>query len=112
MLTGHKYEECIEACIRCMNACNVCYVSCLKEFELAELLDCIALDRECADICAYAAQAMSRNSPFVKELCELCIKVCQACAEECEKHDHDHCKQCAQACRQCANACREMLSHI
>lgn len=44
MLTEPKYEQCIEACIRCMNACNVCYVSCLKEYELAKLLDCIAIE--------------------------------------------------------------------
>ncbi|MFG1731490.1 four-helix bundle copper-binding protein [Paenibacillus sp. 843] len=112
MLNELKYNECIEACLQCMNACNVCYVSCLKEYELAKLRDCISLDRECADICAFAAQAMSRKSPYVKEICELCMKACLACAEECGKHDHEHCKQCAEACRKCAEACREMLNHM
>ncbi|GAB6931406.1 four-helix bundle copper-binding protein [Paenibacillus sp. JCM 10914] len=109
MLNELKYKQTIEAALECMNACNVCYVSCLKEYELAMLRDCITLDRECADICSLAAQAMSRKSPYTKEIVELCIKVCLDCAEECGKHEHDHCKQCAEACRKCAEACRELL---
>lgn len=104
------YKDCIEACLQCMNACNVCYVSSLKEYDLAMLRECIRLDRECADICDFAAQSMIRQSPFVHEICELCVKACEACAEECGKHEHQHCKECAEACRRCADACRQMLA--
>ncbi|MEF2965111.1 four-helix bundle copper-binding protein [Paenibacillus sp. M1] len=103
-----KYRETIEACLECMNACNYCYVSSLKEYELAMLRECIRFDRECADICAFTAEALSRNTPFAAEICELCAKACDACAEECEKHEHDHCKDCAAACRRCAEICRKM----
>lgn len=74
------------------------------------MVPCIRLDRECADACSYAMQAMTRNSPFVKEICELCAKICDRCAEECGKHDHDHCQRCAEACRKCAEACRAMVA--
>lgn len=103
-----KYRECIEACISCMNACNYCYVSSLKEYELAMLRDCIRLDRECAEICAFTAEALSRSTLFAKEICELCAKACEACAEECSKHGHQHCKDCADACFRCAEICRKM----
>ncbi|KAF9122595.1 hypothetical protein BGX30_001898, partial [Mortierella sp. GBA39] len=81
----------------------------LKEYEIAMLRECIRLDRECADICDLAAQSMLRHSPFVTQICELCITACEACAEECSKHEHDHCQACAEACRRCAEACRQML---
>lgn len=46
---------------------------------------CIRLDRECADICAFAAKAMQSNSPFAKQICDLCVDICQACVDECAK---------------------------
>lgn len=104
-----KYRECIDVCLQCMNACNYCYVSSLKEYELAMLRDCIRLDRECAEICAFTAESLSRNTPFAIEIFELCAKACEACADECEKHSHDHCKACAEACRRCADMCRSMM---
>mgnify|MGYP001301198385 CR=1 FL=1 len=101
-----QYKDCIEACLQCMNACNVCYVSSLKEYELAMLRECIRLDRECADICSYLEAAITRNSPFVSQLAKVCAEICEACAKECRKHDHDHCQKCAEACQKCAEACR------
>ncbi|WP_308721995.1 four-helix bundle copper-binding protein [Paenibacillus polysaccharolyticus] len=107
-MTQQQYQQCIDACLECMNACNVCYISSLKEYDLAKLRDCIRMNRECADICAFAAQAMTRGSDFIGEICELCVKACEACAAECGKHAHDHCQACAEACRRCAEACRLM----
>ncbi|QQV64854.1 hypothetical protein ABCA12_0142 [Acinetobacter junii] len=63
---------------------------------------------ECADICQLCVRMQQHNSPFLKEICELCAKICEYCAEECEKHSHDHCKKCAEACRQCAEECRKI----
>lgn len=74
------------------------------------MAECIRLDRECADICAYAAESMARNSPFVQQICQLCAKICEACGNECKKHDHVHCQQCAEACLICAETCRKMAS--
>ncbi|MNH85917.1 hypothetical protein D3C87_208270 [compost metagenome] len=94
-----QYREYIEASLECMNACNYCYVSSLKEYELASLRDCIRIVRECADICMFTADALSRGTIFAKEILELCAKACEACAEECSKHEHDHCQKCAEACK-------------
>lgn len=103
-----KYEECLKACLECLEACNVCFDACLKENHMKMMADCNRLNRECADICAFAAQAMTRNSPFTKQILELCATVCERCAKECSQHDHDHCQRCAESCRKCAEACRQM----
>ena len=95
-----KYEDCLKACIECLEACNNCFDACLKEEHIKMMAGCIRLDRECADVCSYAAQAITRNSPFVQEICKLCAQICDACGEECGKHDHEHCQKCAEACRQ------------
>jgi hypothetical protein len=100
------YQECIDACIKSMNACNYSYVSSLKEYDLASLRGSIRLSRECADICSFAVQAMTRHSPFVAEILRLCAEICEACAEESSKHVHIHCQGCIEACRNCAEACR------
>lgn len=72
--------------------------------------ECIRLDRECADICAFTAQAMSMNSSYAKELCRICAEVCEACGNECKKHEHEHYQRCAEACFSCAKACRAMAA--
>jgi hypothetical protein len=93
-----------------MEACNVCYDACFGEEDLKMMADCIRMDRECADICAFAAKSMQSNSPFVKQICGLCANICEACGNECKKHDHDHCQKCAEACFKCAEECRKMAS--
>lgn len=105
-----NYNECIKACLECIEACNNCFDSCLNEKEVASMVHCIRLDRECADICALAVKAMQTNSPFALQICQLCADICQACGEECGKHSHEHCQKCAAACFKCAEACRKMVA--
>lgn len=105
-MTKIQYQDCIEACLKSMNACNYSYVSNLKEYDLASLRESIRLARECADICSYAIEAMTRQSPFVVGILRLCAEICEACAEESSKHVHTHCQECKDACLQCAEACR------
>ena len=105
-----QYKDCIEACLRCMEACNICFHACLKEENRADMMRCIELDRECADICATAVQAMQRSSVFAKQYCELCAQICEACGKECEKHSHQHCQDCAKSCFYCAEQCRKMAA--
>lgn len=106
-MMNEKNREYIEACLKCMNACNYCYVSSLKEYDLGMLKECIRLNRECADICTFTAEALSRDTAFGDEIRELCAKICDACAEECGKHEHEHCKKCAEVCRRCAVILRD-----
>lgn len=83
---------------------------CLCEQDVKASTNCIKLDRDCASICLFAAEAMASDSEFVKKICALCAEICDACATECEKHQMEHCKACAEACRQCAKECRGMAA--
>ena len=105
-----KFNSCIEACNACATACNHCAASCLQEPDVKMMARCIALDIDCAEMCAMAAAAMGRGSECAKTICDACAQVCQACGEECGRHKMDHCQQCAQACRRCAEECRKMAA--
>ncbi|HSF47902.1 MAG TPA: four-helix bundle copper-binding protein [Burkholderiales bacterium] len=72
--------------------------------------ECIRLDRDCADICALAAQFMARDSSFARVVCALCADICEACGNECAKHQVAHCQEYADACRRCAEECRTMAA--
>lgn len=105
-----KFDACIEACNACAAACNHCAASCLREEDVKAMTRCIALDIDCAQICALAAATMARAGESAKTVCTACAEVCQACADECAKHEMAHCQECARACNHCANECRKMAA--
>jgi hypothetical protein len=70
------------------------------------MVDCISLDRDCADICRQAAILLQRDSKIGHQYLLLCEEICRICAEECSKHAQmNHCKLCAVICLKCADAC-------
>ncbi|CAN5449714.1 four-helix bundle copper-binding protein [soil metagenome] len=105
-----EYKECIDACNRCAIACSHCATSCLQEENVKDMIRCIHLDQDCADICQLAAILMARKSDFAERICRVCAEICEACGEECRQHDMDHCQKCADACFECAEKCREMAA--
>ena len=105
-----KYNACIEACSGCAVACNHCAAACLREPDVKMMSKCIALDMDCAQLCALATAMMARDSGHVRAICAVCADVCQACGDECAKHDMEHCQQCAKACHACADACRRVAA--
>ncbi|WP_085505930.1 four-helix bundle copper-binding protein [Thalassobacillus devorans] len=109
-MSHEKYSTVIETLHECMESCNHCYISCLGEEHVKEMAECIRLDRECADICSLFEQSLTRDTPYVQELAQLCAKACRDCGEECAKHDHDHCQKCAEACRKCADECEKLIA--
>jgi hypothetical protein len=110
--SSKEYHACLEACVECLVACEMCADACLDEENVAMLVQCIRLDRDCAEACAAAARIMARGGPLAKEACRMCAEACAACAEECERHaaHHDHCRICAEACRKCERECRRMAA--
>src|SRR4029079_9923477 len=95
IMTHDIYQDCIDACVVCAQVCEHCADACLGERDVANMVDCIRLDRACAAICRAASVFMRSNSEFAQEICGLCADVCDACATECRKHQMDHCQQCA-----------------
>lgn len=109
-MVQQKFNACIEACNSCAVACNHCAASCLHEQDVKTMARCIALDMDCAQICALAASAMARGSEHATALCVLCADICKSCGDECGKHKMQHCQECAKACLRCADECRKMAA--
>ncbi|SER94223.1 protein of unknown function [Gracilibacillus ureilyticus] len=107
-MAHEQHQELIQTLHDCMAECNHCFDACLQEDDVKMMAKCIRLDRECADICNYLEQAISRNSPYVSDLAAVCAKICEDCGNECKKHDTDHCQKCAEACFKCAEACKKL----
>ncbi len=113
-----KVRACIEACGACAQACVLCADSCLGERAVAELVACVRLDLDCADVCESTQRVLSRRTgeddALVRVLVKACAEACRLCGEECDRHaaQHEHCWVCAEACRRCECACRELLAAL
>lgn len=105
-----RNENLIHALGNCINHCNYCADACLDEDDVKMMVDCIRLDRVCAEVCSTLNQLLVTNYSNVDDLVRYCIKACDECAEECGKHDAQHCKDCAEACRKCSEECKKFLA--
>jgi hypothetical protein len=106
----------IDALNDCAAACIADVDADLSEQNLTEMVKCIRLCLNCADVCAAAAAVTSRPAEYdadvTKPLLQSCVAICKSCGDECERHAgmHAHCRVCADACRRCEQACRELLA--
>jgi hypothetical protein len=108
-------RECVDAAFECVEACTVCADACLAEETREQLLRCIRLDQDCAEICSTTARVLTRQSEtdwtLMRAQLQACVLACRQCAAECDKHsEHQHCKVCAEACRKCEKACEAVLA--
>jgi hypothetical protein len=105
----------IDALSDCAQACTADVDADLREQNLAEMIKCIRLCLDCADICTATAAVTSRQTAYdanvTRPLLEACVVSCKTCGDECERHarHHEHCRVCEQACRRCEQACRQLL---
>ena len=105
----HAIQDCAQSCISCADAC-------MSESDMQDLLRCVRLNLDCADICNATSNILSRPSMSAPEIwasqLQSCVIACRVCAEECERHasKHEHCRLCAEACRECEQACNDVLS--
>lgn len=104
----NNYQKCIDACLRCFQACHECAVLCLQEPDVAQRTNHISMMLECAGFCQEAACLMTMNAKHAKEMCQLCATVCGECAAGCAQFKDEHCQQCADECRKCAAECKAM----
>ncbi len=106
----------IEALDDCAQACTADADADLGERHLAEMVTCIRLCLDCADVCAATVRVVSRwpvsDARAARALLEACAAICQSCGDECERHAqaHEHCRVCADACRRGEEACRGLLA--
>ena len=108
------HKQLIETLLACALECENCATACLGEEDVKTMARCIALDRDCADICTLAARLLKRDSEVAHEFLAICEKICKMCGDECAKHasHKEHCRRCADACKKCAEACRNHRSVV
>jgi Domain of Unknown Function (DUF326) len=108
----------IDALNDCAQACTADADDDLSEQNLTEMVKCIRLCLDCADVCTATVGVTSRQTYYdpnvTKPLLEACVATCKACGEECERHapHYEHCRVCAEACRRCERACRKLLDAL
>ena len=106
----------IEAMNDCAQACTADADADLGDSELANMIACVRLCLDCADVCTATARVVSRQTAYepgvLRPLLEACAAICARCGDECEKHAdmHPHCRICQDACRRCEQACRHLLA--
>jgi Domain of Unknown Function (DUF326). len=116
--TNDALIHCIEECYDCAQTCITCADACLGEDKVAELVQCIRLNMDCADVCnatgAVATRRSGSNEAVIRAMLESCATACRLCAEECERHAqmHQHCRICAEECRSCEDSCRKAMQSM
>ncbi|HEX5295959.1 MAG TPA: four-helix bundle copper-binding protein [Streptosporangiaceae bacterium] len=104
----------IDAISDCAQACIADNDADLSEQNVTEMVRCIRLCLNCADVCTATGAVVSRPAGYdaevVRLLLQACVAICKSCGDECERHArmHEHCRVCAEACRRCEQACREL----
>jgi hypothetical protein len=82
---------------------------------VAELVRCIRLNNDCADVCTATGRIIARltepDASLINAQLQACIEACRVCTEECERHAdmHEHCAVCAESCRACQRACERLV---
>jgi hypothetical protein len=106
----------IDALSDCAQACTADADADLGDEHIAEMVTCIRLCLDCADVCTATVRVTSRVTAYdagvTRPLLEVCATICARCGDECERHagTHAHCKVCEESCRRCERACRELLA--
>jgi hypothetical protein len=106
----------VDALNDCAEACTLDADADLSEHELLELIKCIRLCQDCAEVCTTTRSIISRQTDYdtgvMSLLLKACVRICKSCGDECELHaqHHLHCRVCLEACRRCEQACRELLA--
>jgi hypothetical protein len=105
-MLNQRENACLKESNECASACLLCASACLEQGDAPSMARCILLDRECADICHFAAVVIARGDEHLKAVCSICADACRNCSIECAKYPLDFCQKCAEACRRCAAAFR------
>jgi Domain of Unknown Function (DUF326) len=106
----------IDALSDCAQACIADADDDLSEQNIAEMVKCIRLCLDCADVCTATVGVTSRQTEYdanvTRPLLEACVAACRSCGDECERHAgmYEHCRVCAEACRRCEQACRQLVA--
>src|SRR5690606_41702031 len=83
-------QQCIELCFSCSQTCTSCADACLAEPKVEELVRCIRLNLDCADICGATGRLLTRltdpEPALLRQALAACAEACRVCGDECAKH--------------------------
>jgi hypothetical protein len=105
----------IDALTDCAQACTLDADANLGERDVMEMVKCVVLCLNCADVCVTTVAVISRRTAFEKSIAEpllqACAAICKSCGDECARHAamYPHCRVCEDACRRGEQACRDLL---
>lgn len=105
----------IEACLNCEISCIACTDVCASENQGDELVRCMRLTQDCADVCGVTARLLARLSEadetVVMAQVEACVVATAGCAAECARHalEHHQCLACAESCERCHALCLALI---
>ncbi len=105
------YRACIGACFECGQTSKTCADSCLSEDMGQEMVECIRICLQCADVCNATGymllQRIESDESILRNQLRSCIAGCKPCCAECEKHADtiEQCRVCAESSRNCAEIC-------
>lgn len=94
-----SFEDCLEACNRCLVASHG--IPGMLQFEQ----NC----KKCLEVCEAGLLACKYHFEDRIQLLEACIEACNACAKECEKNQQNHCENCGQIFRECVEICEDLV---
>ncbi len=106
---NERMADCIDNCFHAAQASEWCADSCIRMGD-QELVRCIRLCRDVADVTTLHARFMARNAEYEAELAAVCADLCEEAAAECSRFDHEACVVCADVLDTCAESCREMAA--
>jgi hypothetical protein len=116
---GDALARCIQACFDCAQTCTACADACLGENDPKQMLSCIRLNLDCADICEATGRVVTRQTmpvaDVVRAALSACATACRHCGDECEmhgRHGMEHCRVCAESCRACEQACSDLMGQL
>jgi len=104
---SHQTRSAIEALQHCHATCHsMAMTHCLEMGGEHARPQHLRLMQDCAEICAFTADALGRKSQFHTRFAALCADVCETCAADCAALGDM--EDCVQACNECARICREI----
>ena len=111
-------SEAIETLVRraseCAAACETCEARAIEHVSMGmtEMVGCIRLSRECAELCRAVIVLATGGSTRLPELARICAAACDDCGAQCGAHAaHEAaCAHCHETCAACAEACRAVTA--
>ena len=97
--------DCIEACFDCAQTCSSCADACLGEDMVKALVHCIRLNLDCVDVCSTTGRLLARLTEPDQQLLRAQLQACVAACRACGAECARHATH-HQHCAVCADACR------